>query len=94
MRPDHCRREGWTAIGPWSNAVAGHASLHATVGKLSLKDVPVDGFWSVSLYDATGYYEKNDYNAYSLNNITAAKAADVPSPSSSAAATARSPTAC
>ena len=48
----------------------------ATVYKLSVKDVPVDGFWSVSLYDAAGYYEKNDYNAYSLNNITAAKSAD------------------
>jgi hypothetical protein len=37
---------------------------------------PVDGFWSVSLYNATGYYEKNPYDAYSVNNITAAKGAD------------------
>ena len=44
-----------------------------TVYKLSVKDVPVDGFWSVSLYDAEGYYEKNEYNAYSINNITAKK---------------------
>jgi hypothetical protein len=43
---------------------------------LSVKDVPVDGFWSVSLYNAEGYYEKNPYNAYSLNNITARKNAD------------------
>ena len=42
-----------------------------TVYKLNVKDVPVDGFWSVSLYNAEGYYEKNAYNAYSLNNITA-----------------------
>lgn len=42
-----------------------------TVYRLNVKDVPVDGFWSVSLYDAKGYYEKNPYNAYSLNNITA-----------------------
>lgn len=44
-----------------------------TVYRLNVKDVPVDGFWSVSLYDAEGYYEKNEYNAYSINNITAKK---------------------
>lgn len=41
--------------------------------KLHVKDVPVDGFWSVSLYDADGYYQKNEFEAYSLNNITAMK---------------------
>jgi hypothetical protein len=47
-----------------------------TVYRLDVKDVPVDGFWSVSLYSAEGYYEKNDLNAYSLNNITAKKGED------------------
>ena len=42
-----------------------------TIYKLNVKDVPVDGFWSVSLYNAEGYFEKNPYDAYSLNNITA-----------------------
>lgn len=42
-----------------------------TVYKLDVKDVPVDAFWSVSVYNASGYYEKNPYNAYALNNITA-----------------------
>jgi hypothetical protein len=45
--------------------------------KLNVKgDVPVDGFWSISLYNADGYFQKNDLNAYSLNNITAKKSAD------------------
>jgi hypothetical protein len=48
----------------------------STVYKLSVKDVPVDGFWSVSLYNADGYYEKNQYDAYALNSITAKKSAD------------------
>lgn len=48
----------------------------STVYKLDVKDVPVDGFWSVSLYNAEGYYEANPLNAYSLNSITAQKAAD------------------
>lgn len=42
-----------------------------TVYTLAVKDVPVDGFWSVSLYNAEGYYQKNDYNAYSVNSVTA-----------------------
>ncbi|MGA7666131.1 MAG: DUF1214 domain-containing protein [Pseudolabrys sp.] len=33
--------------------------------------VPVDAFWSVTVYDATGRFQKNAYNAYSLNSITA-----------------------
>jgi hypothetical protein len=44
-----------------------------TIYQLTVKDVPVDGFWSVSLYNAQGYYEKNEHDAYSLNNITAKK---------------------
>ncbi|TCR61729.1 DUF1254 domain-containing protein [Bosea sp. BK604] len=44
-----------------------------TVYKLNVKNVPVNGFWSVSLYNADGYYQKNSYNAYTLNNITAKK---------------------
>ena len=39
--------------------------------KLTVKDVPVDGFWSISVYNAKGYFEKNDLNAYSLNSLTA-----------------------
>jgi hypothetical protein len=47
-----------------------------TIYNLNVKEVPADGFWSISLYDAEGYFQKNDYNAYSLNNITAKKEAD------------------
>jgi len=47
-----------------------------TVHELAVKDVPVDGFWSVTVYNAEGYLEPNQYNAYSVNNITAKKGAD------------------
>jgi hypothetical protein len=47
-----------------------------TVYALTVNDVPVDGFWSISLYDAKGYYERNALNAYNINNITATKEAD------------------
>ena len=39
-------------------------------------NVPADGFWSISLYNAEGYFQKNDLNAYSLNNITSRKNTD------------------
>jgi hypothetical protein len=43
---------------------------------LKVTRVPVDGFVSVSVYNADGYFEKNDSNAYSFNNLTAKKDAD------------------
>ena len=48
-----------------------------TVYKLTVPgNVPVDAFWSISLYNKEGYFQKNDRSAYSLNNITAKKSAD------------------
>jgi hypothetical protein len=44
-----------------------------TIYRLTVKDVPVDGFWSVSVYDAQGHFHPNRFNAYTLNNITAKK---------------------
>jgi hypothetical protein len=41
------------------------------VYRLSVKDVLVDGFWSISVYNAKGYFEKNQAGAYSTNNLTA-----------------------
>lgn len=34
-------------------------------------NVPVDAFWSVIVYDETGHLQKNQYDAYSLNSVTA-----------------------
>ena len=47
-----------------------------TVHKLVVKDVPVDGFWSISVYNAEGFFEKNALDAYSLNNQIAKPGAD------------------
>jgi hypothetical protein len=38
--------------------------------KLTIKDVPVDAFWSISAYNRDGYFQENEYNSYSINNIT------------------------
>lgn len=44
-----------------------------TVHRVTIKDVPVDGFWSVCVYNKDGFFEKNATNAYALNNLTAKK---------------------
>jgi hypothetical protein len=38
--------------------------------------VPVDGFWSISVYNVSGYFEKNALGAYSVNNVIATPNAD------------------
>ncbi|WP_325435341.1 DUF1254 domain-containing protein [Pseudomonas nitroreducens] len=43
---------------------------------LTVGRVPVDAFWSISVYNAAGYFQANPQNAYTLNNLTAKRAAD------------------
>ncbi len=47
-----------------------------TVYRLTVRDVPVDGFWSISVYNERGYFEPNIHNVYSINSITAKKSKD------------------
>jgi hypothetical protein len=73
-----------TALGWGGNPDKDAIYLNVTVpdndGKavysLVVRDVPVDGFWSVSVYNAEGYFQKNPFDAYTLNNVTAKKGAD------------------
>lgn len=44
--------------------------------ELTFADVPVDGFWSVSVYNQAGYFEPNAANSYTVNNITGTPNAD------------------
>ncbi len=38
---------------------------------VTAKDVPVDAFWSVTVYNADGFIDENPLGAYSFNNVTA-----------------------
>ncbi|MGV0744364.1 DUF1214 domain-containing protein [Mycolicibacterium sp. XJ870] len=46
------------------------------VRTLTLRDVPVDGFWSVSVYNARGFFEPNEHNQYTVNSVTGVKNPD------------------
>jgi hypothetical protein len=43
---------------------------------LKVRNVPVDGFWSVTVYDDKGFMRRNDLNAYSFNDRTAKRDPD------------------
>jgi hypothetical protein len=47
-----------------------------TAYSLTVRDVPVDGFWSISVYNKEGYFEENTFNSYTLNNTSAVKNVD------------------
>lgn len=47
-----------------------------TVYRVRVGQVPADGFWSITVYNAQGYLEPNPQNAYSLNNLTAQRGQD------------------
>jgi len=70
---------GWGGL-PADAATYGNVVPEKNDGKtpytLTVTDVPVYGFWSVTLYDDEGLMPINEYNAYSFNNVTAKKAKD------------------
>ena len=47
-----------------------------TVYTLRVGDVPVDGFWSLTVYNSAGYLQPNPDNAYAVNSLTAKKGPD------------------
>ncbi|MGD9515100.1 MULTISPECIES: DUF1254 domain-containing protein [Mycolicibacterium] len=47
-----------------------------TVHRLTVGDVPVDGFWSVTVYNAEGYFTPNPADAYSVNSVTGVRDPD------------------
>lgn len=69
---------GWGGL-PDAEATYVGVSPNLPVGEYELTvpaDVPIDGFWSISVYNADGFFEPNEQGAYSVNNITAARNAD------------------
>jgi hypothetical protein len=62
---------GWGGL-PEREAFYDGAAPELPVGEYKLEvpaDVPVAAFWSVSLYNDRGFFEKNDRNAYYVNSV-------------------------
>ncbi|WP_354249112.1 DUF1254 domain-containing protein [Bradyrhizobium sp. LA2.1] len=47
-----------------------------TIYRLTVKDIPVDGFWSLTVYNSEGYLQPNPADTYAVNSITAKQASD------------------
>jgi hypothetical protein len=44
--------------------------------RLTVRDVPVDGFWSISIYNKDGFFEANDRGVNSINSVTSQQSPD------------------
>lgn len=65
---------GWGGL-PSTEAVYVGVDTRLPVGhyELTVGDVPVDGFWSISVYNASGFFEPNERGAYTINDLTGAR---------------------
>jgi hypothetical protein len=68
---------GWGGLPDYEARYIGvEPGLPVGAYSLTVRDVPVDGFWSISVYNADGYFEPNDRDMYSVNDLTALPNAD------------------
>jgi hypothetical protein len=68
---------GWGGL-PTSEAIYLGVDPALPVGeyRITVGDVPVDGFWSISVYDARGYFQPSDRGTCSVNGVTADREPD------------------
>ena len=65
---------GWGGL-PNNNTVGVAGAVDKNDGNtaysVTAKDVPVNAFWSIIVYDEKGFIPENDMKSYSYNNVTA-----------------------
>jgi hypothetical protein len=68
---------GWGGL-PESEAVYVSVDPGLAPGSFTMRiqDAPVDAFWSISVYNAEGYFEPNPAGRYTINSITAERERD------------------
>ena len=63
---------GWGGLPEYeATYISVNENLPVDEYRLHLKDVPVHAFWSVSVYNAAGYFEENTLGVNSINSLTA-----------------------
>jgi hypothetical protein len=70
---------GWGGVPPTAAIYVGvgpERNDGQTPHIMTVADVPVDGFWSISVYNQDGFFEPNPMDAYTINNVTAQRNAD------------------
>ncbi|MEM1439516.1 MAG: DUF1214 domain-containing protein [Pseudomonadota bacterium] len=60
----------------WYQSVMPEDNDGSVAHALTLRDVPADGFWSVTVYNAEGFMETNAREAYAFNSATSEVDAD------------------
>jgi len=72
-----CAAIGWGGLPTYEVVYAKNQERRALGDyQIRLKDVPVEGFWSISIYNDKGYFQENEYGAYSINSVIAEPNAD------------------
>jgi hypothetical protein len=68
---------GWGGL-PTKEVVYINDATARAIGhyQLNVADVPVDGFWSISVYNKAGFFEQNKFESYSINNVFAVPNSD------------------
>lgn len=68
---------GWGGL-PEHEAFYVNVAPNAPVAeyRIVVRDVPVDAFWSISVYDADGFFEPSDHGGCALNSVTAQREPD------------------
>ena len=64
---------GWGGL-PNANTIASMGAPEKNDGtpySVTVKDVPINAFWSITVYDEKGFIPENEMKVYSFNNVTA-----------------------
>lgn len=67
-----CAAYGWGGLPSYEVVYTNHTTPRPMgFYQLKVKDVPVKGFWSISVYNEDGFFVENDKGSYNINSVIA-----------------------